>query len=110
MHDEVYITEDAKWRAIVQKIRELHRENRPVLVETRSVAASEHLSAFFAASSAHCQTDEEEAQIVAQAGQAGRITVATNMAGRGTDIMLAQGVEEAGGFMCSPQSGMRRDS
>jgi preprotein translocase subunit SecA len=103
LRDEVYITEDAKWRAILQQIRALHRDNRPVLVGTRSVAASEHLSKmltqnFLQHRVLNARQDEEEAQIIAQAGQPGRITVATNMAGRGTDIKLAQGVEEGGGL------------
>jgi preprotein translocase subunit SecA len=94
---------DAKWGAAVERIRALHRSGRPVLVGTSSVADSEHLSALLtAAGLAHqllsARQDSEEAAIVACAGQAGRITVATRMAGRGTDIQLGEGVAEAGGL------------
>ena len=101
--DRVYVSVDAKWRAILAEIRELHRTGQPVLVGTRSVAASEHLSRiltqhFLQHRVLNARQDEEEAQIVGQAGQQGKITVATNMAGRGTDIRLAQGVEQLGGL------------
>jgi preprotein translocase subunit SecA len=101
--DEVYPSADAKWRAILTRIRALHRADRPVLVGTRSVAASEHLSRMLTQNSLrhrvlNARQDEEEAQIVAQAGQRGRITVATNMAGRGTDIRLSSDVEALGGL------------
>ena len=103
LRDVVYLDSESKWRAILAEIRVLHGAGRPVLVGTRSVAASEHLSALLTRSRLqhrvlNARQDEEEAQIVAQAGQMNRITVATNMAGRGTDIKLAQDVEERGGL------------
>jgi preprotein translocase subunit SecA len=101
--DRIFPTEEAKWRAIVERIGELHREGRPVLVGTRSVAASERLSALLVESGLehrvlNAKQDREEAQIIAAAGEAGRITIATNMAGRGTDIKLSPGVEPRGGL------------
>ena len=101
--DRIYVTADAKWAAIVDRIRALHAERRPVLVGTRSVEASESLSALLRAeglphSVLNARQDHEEAAIVARAGTAGQITVATNMAGRGTDITLGEGVVSRGGL------------
>ncbi len=101
--DNVFAAEQTKWRAVVDEIRCIHDTGRPVLVGTRSVRASERLSEMLAAEALEHQVlnavrHAEEAQIVAGAGQAGRITVATNMAGRGTDIKLGRGVAELGGL------------
>jgi len=101
--DRVFATEIAKWRAVVEEIRRLHASGRPVLVGTRSVRASEHLSGLLAAEDLEHQVlnavrHAEEARIVAEAGQPGRITVATNMAGRGTDIKLGAGVADRDGL------------
>src|SRR5439155_25621989 len=94
---------DQKWEAVVARIVELNDSGAPVLVGTRSVLASQEVSRRLAAlGKAHrvlnATQTAQEASIVAEAGQAGKITVATNMAGRGTDIKLARGVAELGGL------------
>ena len=101
--DCVYATEEVKWKAIVGQIRRLHETGRPILVGTRSVRASERLSQLLADVGLDHQVlnavrHREEAQVTAAAGQPGKITVATNMAGRGTDIKLGAGVADLGGL------------
>ncbi len=101
--DRVFANAQAKWAAIVEEVRRLHQLGRPVLIGTRSVQASEHLGQLLGEAQLECQIlnavrHEAEAQIVAGAGKGGRITVATNMAGRGTDIKLGRGVAELGGL------------
>jgi preprotein translocase subunit SecA len=101
--DRVYGSSEARWKAVVEEIKRVHKKGRPVLVGTRSVDASEKLSSMLNAVALKHEVlnavrHEEEAQIVEQAGQPGRITVATNMAGRGTDIKLGKGIAEAGGL------------
>jgi len=101
--DEVYPTEDAKFDAVVEKTREMLVAGRPVLIGTRTVDASKQLSAKLTAGGVthqvlNAEQTEREADIVSLAGQPGAVTVATNMAGRGTDIKLGEGVAEAGGL------------
>jgi preprotein translocase subunit SecA len=99
----VSVSSAQKWRAVVTRVSELHARGQPVLVGTRSVAMSEHLSRLLQeAGVAHqvlnARQDQQEAAIVATAGERASVVVATNMAGRGTDIKLGAGVAELGGL------------
>ncbi len=101
--DRIFATEEAKWTAVVEEVLRVHQQGRPVLVGTRSVLNSERVAERLAQRGVHCQVlnaarHAEEAVIVACAGEPGRITIATNMAGRGTDIKLGQGVAANGGL------------
>ena len=101
--DRVFGTEDGKWAAIVEEVCQLHAEGRPILIGTRSIDKSVILSKLLTERGVEHQVlnahhVEEEADIVAAAGTPGRVTVSTNMAGRGTDIKLGPGVKELGGL------------
>jgi len=101
--DRVLATQAEKWRVAIERVAELHGRGCAVLLGTRSVAASEEASKHLTNAGLphvvlNAAQDSQEAEIVAEAGQVGRITVATNMAGRGTDIKLDDAVVEAGGL------------
>ncbi len=103
MDDLVYKTRREKYNAVVLKVEELQKKGQPVLVGTTSVDVSETLSRMLRAKKiAHnvlnARQNDREAEIVAEAGQKGTVTIATNMAGRGTDIKLGPGVRELGGL------------
>ncbi len=101
--DIVYKSEKAKFDAVVNEIIEEHSKGRPVLVGTRSIEKSELLAAMLRRKGVECNVlnakyHEQEAEIVKDAGQDSQVTIATNMAGRGTDIKLGQGVAGKGGL------------
>jgi len=101
--DLVYKTQREKFEAIAHDVGELHKKGQPVLVGTVSIEKSELLSEMLKKSGVphdvlNAKNHEKEAEIVALAGQAGRVTIATNMAGRGTDIVLGPGVTDLGGL------------
>jgi preprotein translocase subunit SecA len=101
--DRVFARSDQKWEAIVARTEELHRRGCPVLIGTRSVAVSEQLSERLHVRGLphrvlNARQDRDEAEIIAQAGERGRITIATSMAGRGSDIKLGAEVDALGGL------------
>jgi preprotein translocase subunit SecA len=101
--DVIYKNKDAKYKAITEEVKELHKKGQPVLVGTISIENSEILSDFFKRngiphSVLNAKHHEKEAEIVAKAGQEKMVTIATNMAGRGTDIVLGDGVKDLGGL------------
>ncbi|MFO0794435.1 MAG: preprotein translocase subunit SecA [Candidatus Brocadiaceae bacterium] len=101
--DRVYRTEKEKFIAIIQEIAEVHKQGRPVLVGTVSIEKSELIHELLMRSGIehevlNAKHHEREAHIVAKAGQRGNVTIATNMAGRGTDIVLGEGVATLGGL------------
>ena len=101
--DLVYSNEKGKYKAIVKTIKSIHETGQPILVGTISVESNEHLSALLKKAGLkhevlNAKNHEREAEIIAKAGEKGAITIATNMAGRGTDIKLGEGVVELGGL------------
>jgi len=99
----VFPNAEAKWAAVVEEVKQMHALGRPVLIGTRSIDKSEHLSRLLSAAGIehrvlNAKHIAAEAEIVARAGQPGMVTVSTNMAGRGTDIKLGAGVAELGGL------------
>ncbi|MHC4165643.1 MAG: preprotein translocase subunit SecA [Planctomycetota bacterium] len=101
--DTMLANKSAKWKSILGQISKINHTGRPILIGTRTVADSEHLSRLLQQehlehSVLNAVRHREEAQIVARAGQKGRITIATNMAGRGTDIKLGRDVKSLGGL------------
>lgn len=101
--DVIYKNAKAKDRAIIREIQELHKKGQPVLVGTISIDVSEKISGMLKKAGVphevlNAKQHEREAEIVADAGQKGKVTIATNMAGRGTDIKLGEGVVELGGL------------
>jgi len=101
--DAIYKNIQAKYKAVVREIKELHKKGQPVLVGTISIDVSEKISnmlkkAGVKHSVLNAKQHDKEAEIIAEAGQNGRVTIATNMAGRGTDIKLGEGVPDLGGL------------
>jgi preprotein translocase subunit SecA len=101
--DVIYKNEAAKYRAVVREIKQMHEAGRPVLVGTISIDVSEKISTMLKKEKIehevlNAKHHAREAEIIALAGQYGRVTIATNMAGRGTDIKLGEGVREVGGL------------
>lgn len=102
-HDEIYMTEREKYNAILKEVREIHAAGRPLLIGTESVEVSEKLSRIFKQNKLehtvlNAKNHASEAEIIAHAGRRGAITIATNMAGRGTDIKLEPGIAGIGGL------------
>ncbi|MDO5375247.1 MAG: preprotein translocase subunit SecA [Staphylococcus rostri] len=101
--DLIYISQKGKFEAVVEEVIEKHRKGQPVLLGTVAVETSEHISELLKKrgirhSVLNAKNHEKEAEIVSGAGQKGAVTIATNMAGRGTDIKLGEGVEDLGGL------------
>ncbi len=101
--DLIYKTEDGKYRAVVDEISERYKKGQPTLVGTTSIEKSERISRMLDKlgvqhSVLNAKLHEKEADVIANAGQAGSVTIATNMAGRGTDIVLGEGVADLGGL------------
>lgn len=101
--DRIYRNEAAKFRAIVEQVNELHQKGQPVLIGTASIEKNEKLGAMLTKAGVphsvlNAKNNEREAATVSKAGEKGAVTLATNIAGRGTDIVLGEGVKELGGL------------
>ncbi len=101
--DRIYKTETGKFSAVIKEIRVLHQKGQPILIGTASIEKNEVMSRLLKKAGIphqilNAKNNEKEASIVAQAGQKGAVTLATNIAGRGTDILLGDGVKELGGL------------
>ncbi|MBQ2047593.1 MAG: preprotein translocase subunit SecA, partial [Schwartzia sp.] len=101
--DLIYKTKKAKYKAVAKAVDEMHATGRPILIGTTSITQSEELSALLSKHGVphnvlNAKFHEKEAEIIKDAGQKGAVTIATNMAGRGTDILLGEGVKEMGGL------------
>ena len=101
--DVVFHTQDAKYKAVVEQVKDCYARKQPILVGTTSIAASEHVSALLVREEIphtvlNAKYDAQEAEIISHAGEIGAVTIATNMAGRGTDIVTQDGVDELGGL------------
>ena len=101
--DEIYMTEREKYNALLKEIREIHEKGRPILIGTESVEVSEKLSRILRQNKLdhtmlNAKNNASEAEVIAEAGNKGAITLATNMAGRGTDIKLKEGSADLGGL------------
>lgn len=102
--DRIYKTEAGKFKALIQEVKALHKKGQPVLIGTVSIEKNELLSELLTKAKVphqvlNAKNNEGEAAIVAKAGQKGAVTLATNIAGRGTDIILGEGVRELGGLV-----------
>lgn len=102
-NDEIYMTEREKYNALLKEVGQCHEKGRPILIGTESVEVSEKLSRIFRQNKLehtvlNAKYHEKEAEIISQAGRYGAITISTNMAGRGTDIKLGEGVADVGGL------------
>ena len=102
-NDSIYKTKREKYNSVLEEIKNINRQGRPILVGTVSVEVSEHISKLLKKngiihSVLNAKYHEQEAEIIARAGFKGAVTIATNMAGRGTDIKLGEGIEELGGL------------
>ena len=102
-NDLIYATKEAKYKALTEEVVERHKRGQPILIGTVAVETSEIISQYLRKKGIkhnvlNAKNHEREAEIIAQAGQIGAVTIATNMAGRGTDIKLGEGVVELGGL------------
>ncbi|MGM8215130.1 accessory Sec system translocase SecA2 [Bacillaceae bacterium W0354] len=103
LQDTVYVTKEDKYKALIAEVKERHKKGQPILIGTTSIIQSEQVAKYLDEANLpyeilNAKSVEQEVRLISLAGQKGHITVATNMAGRGTDIMLGEGVKELGGL------------